>query len=241
MKNSNNEFYKIIGKKIRELRNKRNMSLERLGEHIGKSKKTVQRYEMGEHKIPIETMKMITDALNYNWEDFQDFMNNEFNKYFKGLLDEAEEVNEDGSYLVSEKHHSYSTNSNLIKIYGRICAGNGITAFEDIIDEIICPWARANGEMIGLQVDGESMNQVVKNGDYAIIKMQPDVENGQVAAVIIDNENAILKRLYKVDEETVMLKPESTENYEPLIFMKEEINKIRIIGKFIGYVSPYVD
>ena len=96
--------------------------------------------------------------------------------------------------------------------------------------------------MIGLQVDGESMNKVVKNGDYAIIKMQPEVENGQIAAVMIENEDAMLKRFYRLDDETVVLKPESAEEYyQPITFMGNDINKIKIIGKFIGYVSPYID
>ena len=219
-----NEINEII-KKIKKQRERLNLSYQELSNKTGFSASTLHRYETGGIKnIKIDNLLKIAEALELSpaylmgWEDLGN-----------------------GSYLMNEQYISYSTKSNKIIVYGKICAGNGKTAYEDIIDEIICPYPRAHGNMIGLQVDGESMNQVVKNGDYAIIKMQPDVENGQVAAVIIDNENAILKRLYKVDEETVMLKPESTENYEPLIFMKEEINKIRIIGKFIGYVSPYVE
>ena len=97
------------------------------------------------------------------------------------------------------------------------------------------------GEIIALKVDGESMNRVIKSGDYALLKVQPTIENGQIGAFIIDNENAMLKRFYRLDDETVVLKPESTEGYKPITFVGEDINRIRLVGKYIGYVSPYIE
>jgi len=69
-----------------------------------------------------------------------------------------------------------------------------------------------------------------------------EAENGQVAAVIIENENAMLKRFYRVDDETVMLKPESNDpSFKAISFIGDDINKLRIIGKYIGHVSPCVE
>jgi repressor LexA len=219
-----NEINEII-KKIKKQRERLNLSYQELSNKTGFSASTLHRYETGGIKnIKIDNLLKIAEALELSpaylmgWEDLGN-----------------------GSYLMNEQYISYSTKSNKIIVYGKICAGNGKTAYEDIIDEIICPYPRAYGNMIGLQVDGESMNKVVKNGDYAIIKMQPEVENGQIAAVMIENEEAMLKRFYRLDDETVVLKPESTEDFKPIIFSKEQINKIKIIGKFIGYVSPYVE
>ena len=145
------------------------------------------------------------------------------------------DVPEENELLLSK------TENRRITVYGKICAGNGKTAYEDIIDEIYCPYPNLTGNLIALKVDGNSMDKVVKDGDYAIIRIQPTVENGSIAAIIIDNNDGMLKRFYRLDHETVVLKPESTdESYKPIIFTKEEINKIRIIGKFVGYVSPYL-
>jgi repressor LexA len=224
---NSNSFYKVIGKKIKEIRTKKGWSLERLGEQIGKTKKTVQRYENGEHKLPLETMKQITDALDYDWKDFEVFMTNEFNNT---------------NQFIEEPATPYVLNKGYLKVYGKICAGNGKFAFEDLIDEIICPYPRAKGDMIALQVDGESMNKIIPNGVYAMLNLQPTVENGQIVAVIIDHEDAMLKRFYKVDDETIMLKPESNDtSFKAKTFIGEEINKLKIIGKYIGYVTPYVD
>ena len=129
----------------------------------------------------------------------------------------------------------------LIKVYGKICAGDGKLAYEDPIDEIYNPYPRLKGKLIALKVDGNSMNKIISDGDYAIIRLQPDVDNGQIAAVIIDGEEAMLKRVYKVDNETIVLKPESTEEYDAYIFVSEQINRIRIIGKLVGGVKPYIN
>lgn len=219
-----NDIIKIIKK----ARKNQKLSYQQLADITGLSKSTLQRYETGQIKdIKFDNLVKIAIALQIPLEEIF---------YWNRKYPIKETI------YVSEEPTPYDDlPTNQIKVYGKICAGNGKTAYEDIIDEIICPYPRAHGNMIGLQVDGESMNKVVKNGDYAIIKMQPEVENGQIAAVMIENEEAMLKRFYRLDDETVVLKPESTEDYQAITFMGNDINKIKIIGKFIGYVSPYVE
>lgn len=149
----------------------------------------------------------------------------------------AQALEVDPGYLMGLKDYE---DGKKIVVYGRICAGDGFLAYEDPIDEIICPYPRAKGDLIAFQVSGKSMNKIVDDGDYAIIRLQPSVENAEVCAVIIDNENAMLKRFYRVDEETIVLKPESTEPFQAHTFVGPEINRIRIIGKYIGAVKPPV-
>lgn len=212
--NNTREIADVI-KKIKLHRDKMKLSYQDLSDKTGISKSTLQRYETGEIKnIKINNLTKIANALNVT------------PGYLMGLEDLSEEL------------HTLPIQKNNLTIYGSICAGDGKLAYEDLITEITNPYQHVSGEIIGLQVDGESMNKVVHNGDYAILKMQPTVENGQIAAIIIDGEDAMLKRFYRVDEETVMLKPESTEPYEPLVFVGEQINKLRIIAKYIGHVSP---
>lgn len=133
---------------------------------------------------------------------------------------------------------SNKENTNKITVYGKVCAGNGIEAFEDPIDEITNPYHRIKGEMFSLQVDGDSMNNVVNNGMYAIIQKQPLVKNGEIAVVLINNEVGMLKRFYRIDD-MVILRPDSTNpNHKPLTFVGEEINSLKILGRYIGCVSP---
>ncbi len=133
------------------------------------------------------------------------------------------------------------TSSDRLTVYGKVCAGDGLEAFEDPIDEINNPYPHLKGEFFSLQVQGDSMNKVVNDGLYAIIKKSPVVNNGEIAVVLIDHEIGMLKRFYRLDD-MVILRPDSTNpEHKPLTFIGEQINEIKILGKFVGFVSPFMD
>ena len=88
-----------------------------------------------------------------------------------------------------------------------------------------------------LYAKGDSMKDArICNGDVVFIKKTDMVNNGEIAAVII-NDEATLKRVYYYPEsQKLMLLPENT-NYEPLVFTGDELEKIRIIGKAVAFKS----
>lgn len=78
------------------------------------------------------------------------------------------------------------------------------------------------------------MSPTIPNGASVLIRQQPDVEDGEIAAVLLTNEDeATLKRI-KRSKNIVLLLPDNPE-YEPIISTKE--NPIRILGKALRYVS----
>lgn len=77
----------------------------------------------------------------------------------------------------------------------------------------------------------------IHDGDIVYIRSQPDVEHGEIAAVTIDGE-ATLKRVMKYPGKIVLM-PANPE-YEPLVFVGEEIANIRIEGKAVGFFSANV-
>ena len=80
------------------------------------------------------------------------------------------------------------------------------------------------------------INARIFDGDIVFIKQMPMVENGEVAAVIIDNE-ATLKRVYYYPEKhKLILNPENPA-YEPLVYINEELDTIRILGKAVCFMS----
>ena len=86
---------------------------------------------------------------------------------------------------------------------------------------------------------GDSMiNARIMDGDIVFIKKQPMVENGEIAAVVVNNESeATLKRFYYYrDRATLILKPENPA-YEDLIFQNEELNEVHVLGKAIAFQS----
>ena len=76
----------------------------------------------------------------------------------------------------------------------------------------------------------------IYNGDTVFIRAQDSVDNGEIAAVII-NDEATLKRVYFYpDEGKLILSPENPK-YAPLVYMNDELESIKIIGKAIAFQS----
>ncbi len=121
-----------------------------------------------------------------------------------------------------------------IPIIGTIAAGQPILAMEEIegyeyvpehLDVTFC-----------LRVKGDSMiGARILDGDLVYIRQQPTIENGEIAAVLIDQEEATLKRVYKLNG-SIILRAENP-NYPERVFSKKEAKLISIIGKAIFFKS----
>lgn len=86
-----------------------------------------------------------------------------------------------------------------------------------------------------LRCRGNSMTGArLFDGDIVYIKRQQDVQNGEIAAVLIDGE-PILKRVRKY-QNSVVLQPENSD-YEPIIYIGDEVQSMHILGKAIAYTS----
>ena len=88
-------------------------------------------------------------------------------------------------------------------------------------------------ECFFLRVNGESMNKIVANGSFALIRKQDNVENGDVAAILVDGQDATLKRFTQNDNIIVLTPVSTDESFKPIII---DITKtsIKILGKYIG-------
>lgn len=88
-----------------------------------------------------------------------------------------------------------------------------------------------------LRCVGDSMiNARIYDGDIVFIKACPEVENGQIAAVSIDNEVTLKRAYYYPEKNKLVLNPENPA-YEPFVYTNEELNDIRILGKAVVFLS----
>lgn len=90
-----------------------------------------------------------------------------------------------------------------------------------------------------LKASGDSMiGARILDGDIVFIRQQDMVDNGEIAAVVVNNDSeATLKRLFYYQEKGLLiLKPENPA-YEDLIFQKEELNQVHILGKAVAFQS----
>nr|DAX99479.1 MAG TPA: Repressor protein CI [Caudoviricetes sp.] len=119
----------------------------------------------------------------------------------------------------------------LIPILGEIACGDPILAQENLDGYFLSDPSIIKGDFI-LKAQGDSMIDAgIHEGDYVFIKQTPDVENGAIAAVLIDDDTT-LKRFYKSDDK-IVLQPENSA-YSPIIITEEDGKNIKILGQVIG-------
>lgn len=121
------------------------------------------------------------------------------------------------------------------RMIGEIACGQPIFADEDhesyvdASDQIQADWC--------LTAKGDSMTGArINDGDIVFIHEQPMVENGEIAAVIIGDE-ATLKRWYYYPEKGKLVLNAENPAYEPLVYVGEELNEIRCLGKAVCFMS----
>ena len=206
-----------IGQRIKNRRESMHLTQEYIAKRLGVAIQTIYKYENGiVANIPIDKLEKIAMVLEttpsylMGWESDTMLPHTDMIKY--GL-----------SPIKTKK----------IPMLGEIACGEPIYANEEYETFI-----EASSELEAdfcLTAKGDSMiNARIFDGDIVFIRQQPDVENGEIAAVIIDND-VTLKRVYKYNGR-IELRPENplhrVQDYEG-----EKLNKIRILGKAIAFQS----
>lgn len=207
--------YKLVGSRLKEAREEKNISLEEAGNKVGVNKSTVLRWESGKtEKFKIPTLEILANfyGVNSSW-----LIGHDVPKYSASIkLDEL------GNPVVS------------IPILGIVKAGYNYLAQENWVGVIDIDKKLADsGEFFALKVKGDSMSPVLIEDDIVIIKKQDDFENGDIVVAIINGDEATIKKGKKNDN-SILLQPLNT-NYEPLIFTKEEMKTIPVT--IIGIVK----
>lgn len=90
-----------------------------------------------------------------------------------------------------------------------------------------------------LKASGDSMvNARILDGDIVFIRQQDMVENGEIAAVVVNNgSEATLKRLFYYQDKGLLILKAENPAYEDLIFQGEELNEVHILGKAVAFQS----
>lgn len=199
-------FYKDLGSRIKQYRLAANMSLEEIGNRIGVGKSTVRKYEVGSIRVSHERLEQISNALGID----------------VALL-YGDEVQGD----IAD-----------VPLYGNISCGGGSVIYESPTEYVTTPkdWVD-KGIYFYLTAEGDSMTGAqINEGDLLLIQKQDEVENGEIAAVVIEDE-CVLKRVYK-DGRSFTLISENP-NYAPINFNPKEDLHIRVIGKLKRAITQF--
>lgn len=253
------------GEKIYRARKAKKMSRVELGELIDLHQTSVKKYEDGNIKNPsvdklasfakildIPLLELLhfestdNDRAIYNQIPFYvDQIYSAFNQAIKGL--KKADLHEDdihefiNKYLFEDPEsplHPYLAH-NAINVYSEITyVDNGIQ-FSDVIEQLNNPYPHLSSEILGIKIPDDSMNNFIQPGMYALIQKTSRFKDSDIVLCSVDKEPAVLRKWYLLESDTIVLKPDSqNSDYKSQILEGSEINRLKIIGRYIGQVSP---
>lgn len=201
----------------------RNISAAELSRISGVNEGAISQYRAGKYKASQRSLDKLARALNVSipWLMGADVpMNEKF---------PSERTAETKPHLPSNAIPIDFSHLKRIPILGRIAAGVPIYAEENIEGYTVTE-LNGGAEYFGLRVHGDSMNAArIFDNDIVIIRRQDIVENGQIAAVLVDNQDATLKRFSRHGD-IVTLMPQSTNPAnQPFIYNLKETS-VKILG-----------
>lgn len=208
----NNELM-TIGERIQARRKELKLSYLVIATELGVSKTTIMRYCKGDiKKVPTESLIKLANILqtDINW-----------------LL---------GGSKVETKNieNLIPLNFKKFPLLGDIACGSP-SSVDEIKEYILAPDSIEAD--FCLKANGDSMmNARIYDGDIVFIQKQSQVKNGEIAAVIIDNETTLKRVHFSEKENTLLLLPENS-NFFPLIYRDEQLDKVMIIGKAVGFMA----
>ena len=197
--------------RLKELREQTGYSQYSFADKFGVAQSTVGSWEAGKREPNFDTMQRLADFFGVSVD------------YLLGR-----ESVPDGPPAPSRP------GSQWIPVLGKVAAGTPIETVEDILDyEEIDAQTASSGDHFALQIKGQSMEPRIKDGDVVIVRKQEDCDSGDVAVVLVNGDEATVKRIKK-EPGGIMLIP-SNPAYEPKFYSNEDVESlpVRVIGKVI--------
>lgn len=200
-----------FGAKLKKCRKDMSLSQKEFGQKIGIAESTVSLYESNKRFPDADTLKKISALFEVSLD------------YLLGNAPAKAAQPKTAGHGVR------------IPVLGRVVAGIPIEAVEEILDyEEITPELAATGEFFALKIRGHSMEPRMMEGDVVIVRRQDDVDSGDVAIVLVNGDEATVKRVKK-QEEGITLIATNTSVYEPHFYSNKEITElpVRILGRVV--------
>lgn len=211
----------MIGDRIKSLRESKGYNMRQMASALNLPYTTYVNYEKGARRPNSEQLILISKYFGVTTD------------YLIGRTDVP--FPEETSENLFEKYPNIQPLPKMRKVplLGAIACGEPIYREED-------EWISLPNDIKAdfcLRCEGDSMiNARINDGDIVFIKACPEVDNGQIAAVSIDNEVTLKRVYYYPEKNKLVLNPENPA-YEPFVYTDEELNDIRILGKAVMFLS----
>ena len=212
-----------IGERIKLHREKANLTQDELANQLNTTKQTVYKYENNVvTNIPSDKIEKMAELFGVNpgylmgWEG----------DHFSG---EKTDMIFDNIFPVSIKK---------FPLLGEIACGEPIFVNEDR-ESYVLSGTDINADFC-LKAKGDSMiGARIFDGDVVFIKKTEIVDNGEIAAIVIDDE-VLLKRFYYFPDESLLTLQSENPKYPPKNYTNEQLNHIRVLGKAVAFQSDII-
>lgn len=201
------------GSRLKKLREEKGLSQEEVAKLVGVSREAVTFWETGRTK-PIRKLKELSALYNVSAD------------YILGKSD-----------LPLSNEVPVSAAVNRYPIIGTVKCGPDGLAYE-YLDGFFTTSDEYSGDIRGFKCKGDSMKgEGINDGDIVLVRIQPDVENGELAVVVINGDEGTLKRIRK-DTNYITLEA-ANPDYPSRTFAGEKMNEVHIVGRVIELKRKY--
>lgn len=205
-----------FSERLRQLRTAKGWTQSELAARVNVGSQAVSQYERGVRRPDQDTLLALCDVFNVS----ADYLLGK-DSVFPRL------VGLDEMKTLDTPHR--------IPVYGRVAAGDPMTMVEDITDyeEITEEMLRNGSEYFALTIHGSSMAPRMQEGDVVIVRRQPDVENGELAVVAVNGDDATCKRIRKTEDGLTLVPLNPA--YEPIFYSSKQAATlpVTILGKVV--------
>lgn len=248
--------------RLKELRTEAKLTQQDLADTIKVSKSTISMYENGKRLPEYGTLEAIADYFNVDMDyltgksDYEDLHSHAMNVIIRkrdgtvlpyqrekisAIIEKAfSDLYNHADFEEPELKLTPATDYANIPVFGAIACGEPIEAFNEVLDHTTIPasWLKGGQEYFCLTAAGDSMEPLISEGDIAVIRKQPDCENGQICAVFVNGYDATLKKVYKTGR-IITLQPVNPAR-EPQSFEIGGDTDIQIIGVMVELRKRFV-
>lgn len=206
-----------------KLLSERNVTNYRVSKDTGITQTTLSEWKKGKITPKTDTLQKIADYFNVSLD------------YLTGNTDyERWEDKYNMNGVLREDVLKYEAGVK-IPVLGKVAAGIPIEAIQDIEEYEEIPEALARtGEFFALRIKGESMEPKFSDGDVVIVKKQDDVVSGEIGVVIVNGQDATVKKIVK-QENGLLLIATNQAVFPPKFYDIAEMKSspVRILGKVV--------
>ncbi|MBQ7985941.1 MAG: helix-turn-helix domain-containing protein [Clostridia bacterium] len=214
----------MFGANLKKLREDSHLSQEQLADAIGVSKSTIGMYEQGK-RMP-NTNTILKDIASY----------------FGVSIDYLVGFHQEGAGVTDEDFSRFGLrpiHRRRIPMLGKIACGEPIMCEEEY-ETFADSGADIDADFCVIAQGDSMINARIFDGDIVFVRKQEMVENGEIAVVIVNDNEVTLKRFFYYPELNQVVLQSENPSFRPMIYMNEELSHIRVLGKAVAFTSSVI-